>query len=413
MRPLKNIAHYLIIISLLVINTSFAQFRFVHISDVHISDGDSYVNNSDIGGQVFSQMITTIRNLDPKPAFVVVSGDVSNIGNGLNDGMYAVLTQYLFPNPLTNPGNGEYFADSSLTIPLYFVPGNHEYYMLLTPPLSNAAIPNYTAQLAPDSDYVIHYQNAAIMMMRSGSESFRPIWVDTNPTTSEGSGIENSQMSWLQNALALNTAKKKIIVMHHPLVNAVGTSADGTPSTSTVLDPADGSILNNRDALLNLCEAGADITLSGHIHQNVVASGNGSVVDENWTGGTRYIQTGACEYGNYRIITVDSNFVWVGTPQQLEASGLPDNKGYATDLSFTAFFEPSQRTVIINLDNKTFDGDPVISIFSVNGSELMRTAVKLSNSNTLTLDVNDLAAGLYILRMSGNNGTGTRKIAIY
>jgi 3',5'-cyclic AMP phosphodiesterase CpdA len=413
MRPLKKISHYLILICLLIINTSFAQFSFVHLTDLHVSDGDSYVNNSDINGVVFSQMLATIRHLEPKPAFVVVSGDVSNIGNGLNNGMYSVLTQFLFPSPISNPGNGAYFIDSALQTPIYFVPGNHDYYLLLTPPLSNSTIDNYTSQLAPDLDYVIHYQNAAICMMRSGSESFRPVWIDNNITTSEASGIDNSQLNWLQNELTANAGMKKIVVMHHPLVNALGTNADGTPSTGTVLDPADGSILNNRDALLNLCENNqVDITLSGHVHQNVVAARDGSVVDENWTGGTRYIQTGACEYGNYRIITVDSNFVTVDDAQQLDPSGMHTYTQAGAN-NFNAFYNASQKHIVVDIRNIPIGDASTISLLNINGSVLMTLSTASGRENLITFDADCFSAGLYIIRISGTSGIMTRKIAIY
>jgi hypothetical protein len=207
---------------------------------------------------------------------------------------------------------------------------------------------------------------------------------------------------------------KKIVVMHHPLINALGTNADGTPSTGTVLDPADGSILNNREALLNLCENNqVDITLSGHVHQNVVAARDGSVVDENWTGGTRYIQTGACEYGNYRIITVDSNFVTVGDAQQLIPSGLHKYSQAEGANDFYAFYNASQKRVIVDIRNIRNGNASTISLVNMNGSVLMTSTIVSNQENLITFATDCLSAGLYIIKVSGASGIMARKIAIY
>jgi hypothetical protein len=104
---------------------AFAQFSFVHISDMHISDIP--FAESDTNAQYFRCYAKEFAGLLPKPAFVAVSGDVSNVGNLPPDGMYPTFTKYLFPPSLTNPGIGDYFIDSARTIPIYFVPGNHEY----------------------------------------------------------------------------------------------------------------------------------------------------------------------------------------------------------------------------------------------------------------------------------------------
>ena len=92
-------------------------FNFVHISDLHVSNVASVQNNPDIDGVVFKQMLDKINSLTPKPAFVVASGDISNVGS-YGDGMYDVLTQYLFPHALINPGYGNFFIDSTTITPI-------------------------------------------------------------------------------------------------------------------------------------------------------------------------------------------------------------------------------------------------------------------------------------------------------
>jgi 3',5'-cyclic AMP phosphodiesterase CpdA len=234
MQIIKQLLIIKLLCFVLFLTSGTAQFNFVHISDIHVSDVESIQNNPDVGGVIFKKVITKIRNLIPKPAFVVASGDISNVGSyGL--GMYEELTQHLFPSMLSNPENGDYFIDSANTIPIYFVPGNHDYFTLPASPLSNAGLVNYSNYLAPNSDYSILYQNAVIVFIRSGMEEYRPVWIDTNPMEPEGSGISSDQCNYIRTNLNLNSDKKKFLVMHHPPVNAVGTNADGTPSTGTII----------------------------------------------------------------------------------------------------------------------------------------------------------------------------------
>jgi len=128
----------------------------IHISDPHISN--TAFPNSDLNATKFQCSLKEFATLNPKPAFVIVSGDISNMGNLAPDGMYPMVTQYLFPSAITNPGIGGYFIDSEQTIPIYLTPGNHEYWASLSSqqiPISNDTITNYTRQIAPDTDYAV------------------------------------------------------------------------------------------------------------------------------------------------------------------------------------------------------------------------------------------------------------------
>ena len=400
----------MIVLAVIFLNESFAQFRFVHISDIHISDADSYVNNSDINGEVFTQMLHTLNSLDPKPAFVVASGDISNVGEQ-GDGMYDVLTQFLYPAAVSNPAQGDYFIDSAMSIPIYFTPGNHEYYYFLTPPLSSTSLDNYPAFVAPEEDFAFGFQNAIVLLMMSGYEQFRPIWEDNNITCPEGSGLSAAQLTWMQSVLDAHPGMKKIVVMHHPPVNVAGTNADGSPNTGTILDPADGSILNNRESFLEICDtSGVDITLSGHVHQNVVADINGNVVAENWTGGCRYIQTGACVYGNYRIISVDSSFVWVGLPQQLSTSSVAHNHD-ASGIEII-YHASTKYLSVVNKGSSEFESASV-KLFGITGSVVYETRASVSAGSEIIIPASALSAGTYILSFTTPSVTHTSKVVVY
>ncbi|MCX6246706.1 MAG: metallophosphoesterase [Bacteroidetes bacterium] len=369
--------------------TSFAQFTFVAVSDLHISD--TIAENSDVNAQYFRCAMKEFEALQPKPAFVVVSGDISNVGNIGPDGMYTTLTQYLFPPVQTNPGIGTYFIDSALTIPVYFTPGNHEYWTGFLgngEPISNDTLTYYVKNISPNTDYVIATSLAVVVVLRSGSDG--PYGIPPNPQNIEGTGLSDTQINWLRNVLISNSSKRKIIVFHHPAVNVAGTNSDGTPYTGEILDTADNSILNNRTRFLNICDSNhVDLVLNGHEHQNVVAKRNGQVVDENWPDSTRYVQTAAAFNRSYRIISVDPLFVTVGLP--MRSCGAIFGVKETTHSSLLSVFpNPATDNITIECNQKA-----TLEILNIQGQIL-----KTINSESLKtiFDMTDLSAGVYIVK---------------
>lgn len=374
-----------------------------------MADEKPLIGAIDSNGVIFSQMLSTINALDPKPAFVVASGDISNAGS-IGDGKYPMLTQYLFPSQLSYPGNGDYFIDAAETIPIYFVPGNHDYYSTLVPPLSDPALPAYSSNLAPAADYYITYENAVIIFLFSGYNQLRPVWIDWDVDNIEGSGLTTDQCNWLRNIMTGNPGKKKIIVMHHPPVNVHGTNADGSPNTGTILDVEDGSIINNRDVFLDICDSNnVDITLAGHVHQNVVASRAGDVVDENWTGGVRYIQTAACVYRGYRIIYVDSSFVTAGLPQQMTPVTISDN-GANSYTNAAVFYDPLAGSIKIKLNNFIDKHGVEMFLYNSTGQIILR---KIITGNQISFSTSSLPKGLYIVSLQSEAYRYAKKIAVY
>src|SRR5262245_19608427 len=53
-------------------NVAHADFRFVHISDPHVGAGENHITDA--------KLFKEISDLDPKPAFVVATGDICEIG---------------------------------------------------------------------------------------------------------------------------------------------------------------------------------------------------------------------------------------------------------------------------------------------------------------------------------------------
>jgi 3',5'-cyclic AMP phosphodiesterase CpdA len=374
--------------------TSFAQFTFVHLTDMHVSSFP--FEESDTNAQYFQSAIKEFANLNPKPAFVVVSGDVSNVGNQTPDGMYPVVTQHLFPPTQTNPGIGDYYIDSAKTIPIYFVPGNHEYWeALVNPPVSNDTLTYYKKYLIPDKDYAIIKDHAVIVFLRSGSDS------TITEENKKGRGLSDEQITFLRNTLQDNGEKRKIIVMHHPGVNAIGTNSDGTPFTGVINSPDDCSIAVNRNTFLNICDSNhVDVVLCGHEHQNVVADRAGHVIPENGLDSTRYVQTAAGFNRSYRIITVDPSYVTVSAPLRSSINtGIND---VSNPLNISVFPNPATDKLTIESSRKC-----EIEILNIEGQILKR----LTTQGSYTLvDLTDFANGIYIVKAQSHSGITIKKL---
>lgn len=391
MKYLKSASIAMVI--LLMVNFGFAQFTFVHITDLHIADGLS-AGDYDMNGAMFKQLRDELNNLSPKPAFVIVTGDISHAGDYGSTGMYPAFTQYLYPSGITNPGPGNLFIDSLQTIPIYFTPGNHDFRLTNTPPVSSD-LTNYAYYLCAATDYYFIYQNTLVLCMNSGSDDLRPLWEDSNIMSPEGSGFSNDQLLWLRNILDSNTNKRKIIAMHHPAVNEAGYLCDGTPYLGTIVDTADGSIKYNRTSFFNICDSNdVDVVLSGHVHQNVVLNRPGNIVNENWTGGTRYIQTGSVLNGCYRVVTVDSSFVTVSVPVQILITG---QKQFITKQYLKISPNPfgDATSVEISTDERVQDFE--LKVYNALGIEVRK--ITDINTNKIIIEKGNMISGMYFLKV--------------
>ena len=374
--------------------STHAQFTFIHLSDMHISSIP--FGETDTNAQYYLCYSEEFASLIPKPAFVAVSGDVSNVGNQSPDGMYPVVTQYMFPPTQTDPGIGDYFLDSAKTIPMYFVPGNHEYWVaLVNPPVSNDTLTYYKKFLIPDVDYSIVTDLAVIVFLRSGSDA------TITMENKKGRGLSDDQITWLRDVLKLHSLKRKIIVMHHPAVNAIGTNSDGTPFTGVINSPEDCSIANNRTTFLNICDSNhVDVVLDGHEHQNVVADRAGHVIPENGSDSTRYVQTAAAFNRSYRIITVEASYVTVSPPMRsCTGTGVDELND---PLNISVYPNPVTDKVTIGCTGQT-----EIEISNVQGQILKRVSTK---DISTVVDLSDLSNGIYIIKAKTRTGIAIKKV---
>jgi 3',5'-cyclic AMP phosphodiesterase CpdA len=377
-----------------------AQFTFVHMSDLHVSATPA--PNSDTNAQYFRCAVAEFASLSPKPEFVVISGDISDIGNMQPEGMYPTFTQYLFPSSLSNPGAGDYYIDAAKTIPVYFTPGNHEYWTSfdsINLPISNDTLFFYPHYISPDADFAIVKDLAVIVVLRSGHDT--PYTYPPNPLLTQGTGLSNEQISWLRVVLGMHSTKRKIIVMHHPPVNATGTNSDGTPFTEVhPIDTATNSLHNNRSTFLNICDSNhVDLILAGHEHQNVVASRKGDTVGENWTGGTRYVQTAASFNRSFRIISVDPAFITVSRPMRsCSGTGISE---LTNSINLSVFPNPATGKITVECSEKA-----TLEISAINGQIIQSIPGAVT---TATFDLGNITGGVYLLKARTTGGVAVRK----
>ena len=399
MKSIKLVSAFIISCFLLCMSVRLsAQFTFAHISDIHVADGnpEGYFGGYDMNGAQFNCTIKHLRNLYPRPAFVVASGDISNVGGIPPDGMYTALTRHLFPRPYNDPRPGDYFIDLAQDIPIYFAPGNHEYYRIMVPPFMLSSPEYYVKYISPDEDYAIYKDNAIIISLRTGGDT--PYWEGQNPFDALATGLTDDQCNWLRETLNNAGNKRKIIFMHHPVRNSSGINY--SDSASHAVPANEGTFANNRITFMDICDAyQVDVVLIGHTHNSVVLNRGGYIVDENWSGETRYVQTAAEIDGFYRIITVNESFVNVSQTLHVECttSDQPVSKVsvelYPSPMTTLAILSLKMDENIINYETR---------IYTAQGLEV-RHITGINSSETI-IERGNLKPGVYFYKVCNNQG---------
>ena len=261
--------------------------------------------------------------------------------------------------------------------------------------MSNDTLTYYKKFLIPDTDYAITNDLAIIVFLRSGSDS------TITASNKKGKGLSNEQIAYLRDVLRIHKEKRKIIVMHHPAVNAVGTNSDGTPFTGVINSPEDCSIANNRTTFLNICDSNhVDVVLDGHEHQNVVANRAGQVINENGSDSTRYVQTAAGFNRSYRIITVDASHVTVSPPMRSCLGTGVNEPNASPDIS--VFPNPATNQITIVCKKPA-----LVEILDIEGQVKKRlTADEIHQ----VVDISGLQGGIYIIRAYTGRGIAIRKL---
>jgi len=221
------------------------EFTFVQITDVHIGDNTlpSYEWTEEEAYTNFTNVLKNIGMLQPRPAFVLVTGDIVE---------YARSEWFKIFQTLIRDFTKDY------AIPVYFVPGNHDrregeadfgqgdnlqiYKECLKSP----------GQIEDQGNLFVHfsYRGYSFIGLDSG---FDTLGLDPDLSGPEGNGVSTSQIEYLQKE---NPAAVKILFLHHPIIRK---SPEGQCEN--------GTITHHRKELLDYCEDyNVKAVLAGHLH---------------------------------------------------------------------------------------------------------------------------------------------------
>jgi len=275
-------------------------FYFIQITDTHVMH--KLIDRSEEYKNKFSNLIDEINSFKNKPAFVVITGDLVSSGGGIIGSLhYRAFLDCIYKE------NDQLYTDINCSIPIYTIPGNHDYYFhsnlfnyhrLID---KNHAVYNNIMDLLEErqlSDrYIIEHENLTLFFMNSGHDyRLNPIDI----LNFKGSGLSYwFDIEWLEAALNNCTTKHKIVLTHHPAIN---------------WDEHD-TIARNKDIFIQLCEGyNVDLVLAGHTHAARVFDKNKNFYPNNVLPlncnryPTLYVQTDACKEGGfYRNITISGN----------------------------------------------------------------------------------------------------------
>jgi 3',5'-cyclic AMP phosphodiesterase CpdA len=281
-------------------NKSPGDFYFVHITDTHVAS--KLYDRNEIRQQWLISLLDYISSFDIPPAFVVITGDLVEWGEGFLGALnYYALIHCFYKN------NTQLYADKNCSIPVYFTPGNHDYY-------PNRELYNYhlfidRTHINDNDRYVIIYQNLSLFFMNSGPNSYAN---HSDVINSLGVGLTNDDIVWLDEKLNNCTTNKKIILMHHPAINLRNQNGE-------MYDV----FIHAREQFIELCKKyDVDAVLAGHTHEARVFDGEEHLYENLPINCSKYstlfVQSDDCKEGvHYRNVSIVGNDIWIEQNQEI------------------------------------------------------------------------------------------------
>ncbi len=279
----------------------YREFCFAHITDPHLKGSDLLKIN-------FIKTIKNIRNLIPKPDFLVVTGDIAENGQMIGSGMLS----YLSFNSILD----------RYKLERYCCPGNHDRYAGTG--LLIGTLKNYHKYIDSKDRYNFKIHNTMFFSLDSGWDVGGIVnKIIENPPRS--SGLQDDDIEWIDEKIDMldgvrdhidRSGLNKIIFMHHPIINYGAWYKLG----DYIIKKWDiGTIYKNREEFMDLCDQyEVDLVLTGHTHSNVIykRSDDGQNINGQQAPiecfETLYVQTGDTkDHRDFRIITVSGDKVTV------------------------------------------------------------------------------------------------------
>jgi Icc-related predicted phosphoesterase len=269
-------------------------FYFIQLTDTHVMS--KVFDPSERSKLRLELALGRICSFDPKPAFVVITGDLTNWGGSWLSG---ALNCRAFASCFFQRG-GQLYADENYSIPVYTTPGNHDYFFVRN-------LDNYHRFINKETRYIINYSDMSLLFMGSGPALL-----------TGGAGLYDDDMMWLDHALDVCNASMKVVLMHHPAVNERGKYG----VMSAVL-------ARNREAFVTMCEAShVELVLTGHTHHSMVYDGTEHTYNDSMALNcslypTLFVQTDDTAIDiNYRNVTVSGTSVWLGSTVRIPVDGI-------------------------------------------------------------------------------------------
>ncbi|MCK4827298.1 metallophosphoesterase, partial [bacterium] len=257
---------------------TFSDFTFVQVTDVHIGYDPRSIER-------FADALKAIDDLDPKPAFILITGDLVEWNA---DNFFKAFNGILESNDIST----------------YFIPGNHDRRTCLV--CGDDHLANYYEYIQTPYDdyyYTFNHEGYLFVGLDSGEDNDPVYYGDLTP---EGSGLGDDQILDL-----INLGKKdpKIIFMHHPAINDNDDSEElgFFPITDNATGGNDHCIASYRHMFITYCKNyNVRLVLTGHTHKDKIFDAFGK---DNLNLRPLFIQTRSAtkdDYG-FRRIKVASN----------------------------------------------------------------------------------------------------------
>ncbi|MCJ7572465.1 MAG: metallophosphoesterase [Candidatus Thermoplasmatota archaeon] len=290
-------------------NQVTSDFYFVHITDTHVVN--KLYDHQETRKHWLISLLEYIASFNKPPAFVVITGDLVEWGEGFLGALnYYALINCFYKN------NTQFYADKNCSIPVYFTPGNHDHY-------PNRKLYNYhlfidRTHINDNNRYVITHENLSLFFMNSGPVYYaKPSdWAD-----SLGFGLTKDDIIWLEEKLSNCTTNHRIILMHHPAINIRNNNGE-------LYDV----FIHNGENFIELCKNyNVEIVLAGHTHEPRVFDTEEHLYEtlpinsSNYP--TLFVQSDDCKEGvHYRNISIVDNHIWIEQSQEINFNSFNNSR---------------------------------------------------------------------------------------
>ena len=308
-------------------NQSTGDFYFVHITDTHVAS--NWYDHNETRKHWLISLLLYVTSFETPPAFVVITGDLVEWGEGFFGALnYHAFIQCFYQN------NTQLYADKNCSIPVYFTPGNHDYYPYRE--LCNYHLFVNKIHSKDHNHYVITFKNLSLFFMNSGPNSYAKY---SDKINSLAVGLTNNDIAWLDEHMHDCSTTHKIILMHHPAINLRNQDGD-------MYDV----FIHQREQFIELCKKyDVDAVLAGHTHEARVFDAEEHLYENLPMNSSMYptlfVQSDDCKEGvHYRNISLIRNDLWI-EPSYEVITGFSSLSLNLQNISFFQYVTSEQRAL--------------------------------------------------------------------